>query len=120
MKAHNLLEGSRQREREQGREEKKTHHSSGEGYHFSRQGHSRLGGEEVDGPGPVAILLDEATVVLCAWGRVDGRPAVLAVVTQAVDVATEVGGVAPPTVESLALVTRLVVQDVGLDFNLPQ
>ena len=50
----------------------------------------------------------------------NGRPAVLAVVTQAVDVATEVGGIASSTVESLALVTHLVIQDIRLDFNLQQ
>ena len=80
--------------------------------------HARLGWEDVDCPGSVSILLDETPVVLCARSGMDCRPAVLAVVAEAVDVATEVGGIAPAAVQSMALVTHLVVQNVRLDFDL--
>ena len=45
-------------------------------------------------------------------------PAVLAVVPQAVDVATEVGSIAAPTVHSMTLVAHLIIQHIRLYFNL--
>ena len=48
------------------------------------------------------------------------RPALLTVVLQAVNVATEVGGIASSAVGPLALVTDLVVQNVRLHFDLEQ
>ncbi len=49
-----------------------------------------------------------------------GGPAVLAVVAQAVDVATEIGGIAIAAVHTMTLVTHLVVQDVRLHLHLHQ
>ena len=69
---------------------------------------ARLRGEEVDGSRPIPVLLDEAAVVLGPRGRVDGCPAVLAVVAETVDVPTEVGGIATTTVDPVTLVTNLV------------
>ena len=48
----------------------------------------------------------------------DGGPAVLTVVAKAVDVATEVGGIASIAVHPLTLVTHLIIQDIGLHLNL--
>lgn len=42
----------------------------------------------------------------------------LAVITEAVDVAAEIGGIAPTTMEALALVTNLIIQNIRFDFNL--
>ena len=48
----------------------------------------------------------------------DSGPAVLAVVAKTVDVATEIGSVASIAVHPLTLIAHLVVQDIGLHFNL--
>ena len=48
----------------------------------------------------------------------DRGPAVLAVVSQTVDVPTEVGSIAASTVESMTLITHLVVQHIWFDFDL--
>ena len=82
------------------------------------QGDTRLGGEEVDSSGAVSVLLDETAVVLRAWRRVDGCPAVLAVVAQAVDVATEVGGVASTTMQSMTFITHLVIKNIWFHLDL--
>ena len=66
----------------------------------------------------VAVLLDEAAVVLRARGSMDGSPAVLAEIPEAVDVATEVGSIAASAVHSMALVTHLVVQHIWLYLHL--
>jgi len=57
-------------------------------------------------------------VVLRAWSGVDSCPAVLTVVAKAVDVATEVGSVAPTTMHPTTLVTHLIVKDIWLHLNL--
>ena len=80
--------------------------------------HSRLCGEEIDGTRAVAVFLNETAVVLCTGCRVDGRPAMFAVVAKAVDVATEVGGVTTSAMQTLAFITDLVIQNIRLDFNL--
>ena len=77
-----------------------------------------LRGEEVDGPWSVAVLLDEAAVVLRTRGSMDGSPAVLAVIPEAVDIAAEVGSIAASAVHSVALVTHLVVQHIWLYLHL--
>ena len=77
-----------------------------------------LRGEEVNGPWSVAVLLDEAAVVLRARGSMDGSPAVLAEIPEAVDVATEVGSIAASAVHPVALVTHLVVQHIWLYLHL--
>lgn len=85
-----------------------------------RQGQACLRWKKVDGPGAISVLFDEAAVVLRSRGRVHGSPAVLAVVAQAVDVATEVGGIAVAAVHSVTLITHLVVQHIWLHFNLQE
>ena len=77
-----------------------------------------MGGEKVDSSGAVSVLLDEATMVLCAWCRVDRCPAVLTVVAQAVDVATEVGSVASTTMQSTTFITHLVIKNIWFHLNL--
>ena len=74
--------------------------------------------EEVDGSGAISVLLDEASVVLGARGGVHSPPAVLTVVSQAVYVPTEVRSIAAHTVKPLALVTHLIIKDIGLHLNL--
>ena len=81
---------------------------------------ARLRGEHVDGSRSVSVLLDEAAVVLSAWGRVNGCPAVLAVVAETVDVATEVGSILATAVDSMTLITDLVIQHIRLDFHLQE
>ena len=52
-----------------------------------------MGRREVDGPRPPRanhVFLDEAAMVLCSWCSVHSSPALLTVVAQAVDVATEI------------------------------
>ena len=66
-------------------------------------------GEKVDGSWTVSILLDEAAMVLSPRSRVDCCPAMLTVVTQAVDITTEVGSILTTTVESVTLITDLVI-----------
>lgn len=66
----------------------------------------------------VAPLLHQWLVELSARPGVDTGPAVLTVVLQAGDIGTEEGGKLPPATRPLALVTHLVVQDVGLHLNL--
>ena len=79
---------------------------------------SRLGRKVVYGPRAIPILLDEAAMVLCSWGSVHSSPALLTVVAQAVDVPTEIGGIASGTVDPAALITHLVIQHVRLHLNL--
>ena len=81
---------------------------------------ARLRGEQVDGSRSVSVLLDEAAVVLSAWGRVNGCPAVLAVVAETVDAATEVGSILATAVDSMTLITDLVIQHIRLDFHLQE
>ena len=87
---------------------------------YLRQGQTCLRWKEVDGSGAITVLFDEAAMVLSTGGRVHGSPAVLAVVTQAVDVAAEVGGIAIAAVHTMALVTHLVVQHIRLHFHLKE
>ena len=83
-----------------------------------RQTQTCLRWEEIDGPWTISILLDETAMVLGTRCGVDGSPAVLTVVAEAVDVATEVGSIATATVHTLALITDLVIQHIGLHLNL--
>lgn len=48
----------------------------------------------------------------------DSCPAVLTVVAKAVDVATEVGSVAPTAMHPTTLITHLIIKDVWLHLNL--
>ena len=82
------------------------------------QGDTRLGGEEVDSSRAVPVFLDETTVVLCARRRVDRCPAVLTVVAQAVDVATEIGSVASTTMQSTTFITHLIIKNIWFHLNL--
>lgn len=68
--------------------------------------------------GPVAALLHQGLVELPAGARVDGRPAVLAVVLQTGDVGAEERRELAAAASPLALVTQLVVQHVWLHFHL--
>jgi len=47
-----------------------------------------------------------------------GSPALFTVVSQAMDVATEVWGKPTITVEPMTLITHLVIKDIRLYFNL--
>ena len=67
---------------------------------------------------PVSALLDQGLVEFSAGARVDGSPAVLAVVLEAGDVGAEEGGELAPAARALALVTQLVVQHIWLYFHL--
>ena len=57
-------------------------------------------------------------MVLGTRGRVDDSPAVLAVVAEAVSVPTEIGSIATATVESVALIAHLIVQNIRLHLHL--
>ena len=57
-------------------------------------------------------------MVLRAWSGVDSCPAVLTVIAKAVDVATEVGSVAPTAMHPTTLVTHLIIKDIWLHLNL--
>lgn len=73
---------------------------------------------EGDGAGPVCALLDQGLVELAAGARVDGRPAMLAVVLQTGDVGAEEGRELAAAAGALALVAHLVVQHVRLHLHL--
>ena len=75
-------------------------------------------GEEIDGSWSVSIFFDEAAVVLSTRSRVHRGPAVLTVVAEAVDVATEVGGILPATVQAMTLITDLVIKDIWFHLHL--
>ena len=69
---------------------------------------------EVDLSGAVCALLDQWLVELAAGARVDVGPAEITVVLQTGDVGAEERGELAPAACALALVTQLVVKDVGL------
>lgn len=71
-----------------------------------------------DSPGPVCTLLDQRFVELTARPGVDLGPTLLAVVLQTSDVGAEKRSKLATTPGSLALVTHLVVQNIGLDLHL--
>ena len=85
---------------------------------FGQHANVWLGGEKVDGSRTVAIFLDETAVVLRSRSSMHRGPAVVAVVSQAVDVAAKVGGIAASTIQPMALITHLVVQNIRLYFHL--
>lgn len=66
----------------------------------------------------VASLLHQGFVKLSSGARVDGRPAVLAVVLQTGDVGAEERRELPAAASSLALIAQLVIQHVWLHFHL--
>lgn len=72
---------------------------------------------ERDGAGPIRALLHQGLVELPAWPRVDGGPAVLAVILKAGDVGAEEGSELAAAPLPLALVAHLVVEHVGLDLD---
>lgn len=74
---------------------------------------------EGDVAGSVSAFLHQGLVKLPPGARVDGRPAVLAVVLQAGDVGAEERRELPAAASPLALVAQLVVQHVWLHFHLP-
>lgn len=71
-----------------------------------------------DSPGPVCALLDQRFVELAPGPGVDLGPTLLAVVLQTGDVGAEKRSKLATTPGSLALVTHLVVQNIGLDLHL--
>lgn len=73
---------------------------------------------EGDVTGSVAPLLHQGFVKLPPRARVDGRPAVLAVVLQTGDVGAEERCKLAAAASSLALIAELVVQHVWLHFHL--
>ena len=73
---------------------------------------------EGDVTGPVASFLHQGFVKLPSCARVDGRPAVLAVVLQTGDVGAEERCKLPAAAGSLALIAQLVIQHVWLHFHL--
>lgn len=75
---------------------------------------------EGDVTGSVAALLHQGLVKLTASSRVDGGPAVFAVVLQTGDIGAEKGRKLAAAAGSLALVAELVVQHVWLHFHLQQ
>lgn len=77
-----------------------------------------MGRKETDGTRSVSILFDEAAMVLSAGSRVDGNPAMLTVIAKAMDIPTEVWGKATATLQSVTLVTDLIIQDVWFDLHL--
>lgn len=80
--------------------------------------HTRLGVVEVDGSRSVSILLDEATMVLGPRSRVDCSPAVLTVVAETVDVPTKIWSITATTVNTVTLITQLIVQYIWLNLHL--
>ena len=84
----------------------------------SRQADTWLCGEEVDSSRAIAVLFDETAVILCTWSRVDCSPAVLTVIAETVDIATEVGGIASSTVHAMTLITHLVIKNIRLHLDL--
>lgn len=73
---------------------------------------------EVDLAWAVGSLLDQRLVELSPGAGVDVGPAELAIVLQTGDVSAEEGGELASAARALALVTQLVVQDVGLHLHL--
>lgn len=73
---------------------------------------------EGDVTGSVASLLHQGFVKLSSGTRVDGRPAVLAVVLQTGDVGAEERCKLAAAASPLALITQLVIQYVWLHFHL--
>ena len=73
---------------------------------------------KVDLAWAIGPLFDQGFVELTAGTRVDVGPAELTVVLQAGDVSTEEGRKLAPAACPLALITHLVVQDVGLHLHL--
>lgn len=77
-----------------------------------------LGWEEVDCTGSISIFLNEATMVLGPRSRVDRCPAMLAVVSQTVDVAAKVRGITTIAMLAMTLVTHLIVKNIWFHFHL--
>lgn len=73
---------------------------------------------EVDLARPVSAFFDQGLVKLSSCAGVDVGPAELAVVLQTCDISTEKGSKLSPAACALALVTQLIVQDVGLHLHL--
>lgn len=72
---------------------------------------------EVDLARPVSAFFDQGLVKLSSCAGVDVGPAELAVVLQTCDISTEKGSKLSPAACALALVTQLIVQDVGLHLH---
>lgn len=66
----------------------------------------------------VGALLHQGLVKLSPRAGVDVGPAELAVVLETSDVSAEEGSKFPAAASALALVTQLVIQDVGLHLHL--
>ena len=74
--------------------------------------------KEVDCAWAVAVLLDEAAMVLGPWGGMNGDPAMLTIVAETVDVAAEKRSKVPITIDTTTFVANLIIQNIRFDFNL--
>lgn len=72
----------------------------------------------VNGSWAIAIFLNEATMILGIRSCMDCTPALFAVVTEAVDMTTEVWSIASTAVESMAFITHLIIQNIWLYLHL--
>lgn len=73
---------------------------------------------EVNLARPVGSLFDQGLMKLPSGAGVDVGPAELAVVLQTGDVSTEKGSKFSSTACTLALITQLIIQDIGLHLHL--
>lgn len=74
--------------------------------------------KKVDCTWAVAVLLDEAAMVLGPWGGMNGDPAMLTIVAETVDVAAEKRSKVPITIDTATFVADLIIQNIRFDFNL--
>ena len=70
------------------------------------------------GSGTLESLLDQWSVAVFSRHGMDGGPAMLAIVLEAVYIAAEEGSVFSTTLYPMALVTRLVIQNIRFYFHL--
>ena len=70
------------------------------------------------GSGALESLLDQRSVTVFAWHGVNGGPAVLTIVLETVYIAAEEGSIFSTTLDPVALVTRLVVQNIRFYLHL--
>lgn len=73
---------------------------------------------KVDLAWAIGSLFDQGLVKLAAGTRVDVSPTELTVVLQASDIGAEEGCELAPTACPLALIAKLVIQDIGLHLHL--
>ena len=82
------------------------------------EAHSRMSWKKTYGTRSISILFDEATMVLSTWSRVNSNPAVLTVITEAVNIPAEVRSITTTALHPTTLIADLIIQDIRFDLHL--